>query len=64
MVVKSNTRNYSETEWEALDVKMEFPTEKVICPRCDNEIIYEEIGNSVSVKCITKGCIFGGVRGL
>ena len=62
MVAK--TRNYTKTEWDALDKKMKQPSEKVICPRCGNEILYAEIGNSISVKCTSDGCIFGGIRGL
>jgi UDP-N-acetylmuramyl tripeptide synthase len=60
----AKTRNYTEVEWDALDEKLENPTETVICPRCGNEIAYEERGNSMYVHCMTAGCIFGGVRGL
>ena len=48
----------------ALRVKMENPDKRVICPRCGAEIIYEEHGNSIVVECSTKGCIYGGLRGL
>ena len=58
------TRNYSKEEWDALDEKMNNPQEDVVCPRCGNEIIYSEPGNSICVKCLTDGCIFGGIRGL
>ena len=37
---------------------------EVECPRCGNEIIYKEIGNSISVECLSDDCIFGGIRGL
>lgn len=60
----TKTRDYTEAEWDALDKKMEQPTENVACPRCENEIVYKEIGNSISVKCKSEGCIFGGIRGL
>ena len=62
--VRAKVRDYTEAEWDALDEKMEFPSETVICPRCGKDIEYEEIGNSISIKCQTKGCIFGGIRGL
>ena len=62
MAVK--TREYTKAEWDALNEKLKHPDEKVICPRCGNEIIYAEIGNSVSVECKTCDCIFGGIRGL
>ena len=62
MAVK--TRDYTKAEWDALDRKIKNPNEKVICPRCGNEITYIEIGNSISVKCNTNMCIFGGIRGL
>jgi hypothetical protein len=62
--VKERTRNYTEAEWDTLDEKMDFPSETVLCPRCGSEVIYEKIGNSISVKCLTEDCIFGGIRGL
>jgi hypothetical protein len=62
--VKSKIRDYTKEEWEALRKKLENPDETVFCPRCGNEISYKEIGNSVSVKCLTEKCIFGGLRGI
>jgi UDP-N-acetylmuramyl tripeptide synthase len=64
MAVKAKVRDYTEAEWDALDEKMEHPDRKVICPRCGNEIAYEEPGNSISVYCLSENCIFGGMRGL
>jgi len=64
MVATTKIRNYTEAEWDALDEKMDHPGQKVKCPRCGNEIAYEEIGNSISVYCLSKNCIFGGIRGL
>jgi len=64
MVAKAKVRNYTEAEWDALDEKMDYPDQKVICPRCGNEIAYKEIGNSISVFCLSENCIFGGIRGL
>ena len=60
----AETRDYTITEWDALDEKMNCPDKNVACPRCDNEIIYEERGNSIAVECLSDGCIFGGIRGL
>ena len=60
----AKTRNYTSGEWDALDKKINNPTAKVICPRCGKEIAYEEVGNSISVKCVSTGCIFGGIRGV
>lgn len=54
----------TEKDRKALADKAEHPSKKVTCPRCGNEIIYKEIGNSISVKCKTPGCIRGGIRGL
>lgn len=34
------------------------------CPRCGNDIIIEEVGNSYSVKCKTDGCIHADFRGI
>lgn len=54
----------SEQGYEVLEEKLNNPEKKVICPRCGNEIIYEKRGNSIAVECKTKGCIYGGIRGL
>ena len=65
MATRTKTsRDYTEIEWDALDEKLENPEQEVICPRCGNEIIYKEIGNSISVECLSADCIFGGIRGL
>jgi len=57
-------RDYTEEEWGAIREKKNNPEKYVVCPRCGNEIIYKEVGNSISVECLTDGCIFGGIRGL
>jgi len=54
----------NKKDYEALQEKLDFPEKKVLCPRCGNEIIYEERGNSIAVECKTKNCIYGGIRGL
>ena len=64
MATRSKVREYTEIEWDALDEKMENPQKEVECPRCGNEIIYKEPGNSILVKCLSEGCIFGGIRGI
>ncbi len=60
----TKTRDYTKAEWDALWEKLDHPDETVICPRCGNEIIYKEIGNSTSVECLSEKCIFGGIRGI
>jgi len=62
--VRAKVRNYTKAEWDALNEKMNNPEQEVLCPRCGNEIEYEEISNSISVYCRTEDCIFGGIRGL
>ena len=64
MVARARTRNYTRIEWDALRAKLDNPEERVVCPRCGKEIVYEEIGNSISVYCQSGDCIFGGIRGL
>ena len=54
----------NEREREALTEKMSHPEDDVKCPRCGNDLRYEEIGTSVLVKCETEKCIKGGIRGL
>lgn len=60
----TRVRDYTKIEWDALWEKLDNPDKTVICPRCGNEIVYEEIGNSTSVACLTENCIFGGIRGI
>ena len=64
MVARARIRDYTAEEWAALGRKMNNPEQTSICPRCGNEITYEEIGNSISVSCLSEDCIFGGLRGL
>lgn len=59
-----NRKTYTQSDWDAINKKLEHPEEHIQCPRCGNEIEYTEIGNSISVSCKTEGCIFGGIRGL
>lgn len=54
----------NDMERKALTEKMNDPKKTVYCPRCGNEIIYEQRGNSIAVECKTPKCIFGGIRGL
>ena len=60
----AKTRDYTKAEWDALSEKINAPEQHVICPRCGNDIDYKEVGNSISVKCFSEDCIFGGIRGL
>lgn len=61
---KSKPLKLSEEERKALVNKKNHPERKIICPRCGNEILRIERGNSLAVECATDGCIFGGIRGL
>ena len=54
----------NEKERNAINEKLNNKDKKVVCPRCGNELIYEQRGNSVAVECKTKDCIYGGIRGL
>ena len=54
----------NEHDYKVLYEKLNNPDKKVMCPRCGNEIIREKRGNSIAVECKTKGCIYGGVRGI
>lgn len=56
--------NYNIRELDALDKKIENPSQKVICPRCGKEILYKSVGNSCEARCSTNGCIKETVRGL
>ncbi len=60
--VRAMRRQYSEEELDALDHKFINPDKIVRCPRCGNEIKYEKQGDEISVKCLSKDCIWGGIR--
>ena len=53
-----------ENEKIALNKKLHHPEQKVMCPRCGNEIVCEKRGNSIAVECKTPNCIYSGIRGL
>ena len=38
--------------------------ETVLCPRCGEKLIYEEVGNSFIVECSKDTCIRTGCRGI
>ena len=37
---------------------------EIKCPRCGNEIVFEEQGNSYTIKCKTHNCIETSFRGI
>ena len=60
--------NITQREIELLDkadndiATKGFTNEK--CPRCGNNIVVEDIGNSYTVKCSSKECISLEFRGI
>ena len=56
--------NLSKAEIAAIDKKLSNPNTEVLCPRCGGKLLFTEYGNSAEVKCETKNCIKGTVRGL
>jgi hypothetical protein len=54
----------NDKEKDAISRKMKKPKAEVKCPRCGELLNYEETPSSISVWCPTKGCIFGGLRGI
>lgn len=54
----------NDAEKKAINEKLDNPTKIIQCPRCGANIIYEVRGNSIAVECETKGCIYGGLRGV
>ena len=58
----------SQKELELLDkadndiAEKGFTDEK--CPRCGSDIVVEEIGNSYTIRCNSKGCISLDFRGI
>ena len=45
-------------------LKNNRPVENIICPRCEEQMIFTEFGNSYTIECETLDCIGYGVRGL
>ncbi len=54
----------TEKDYQVLEAKIKEPNKNFGCPRCGNEIIYQKVGNSVSAKCKTEGCIHYAIRGI
>jgi len=54
----------NDEERKAIGRKLDNEKERVICPRCGNELIFERRGYSIAIECKTENCIRGGLRGL
>ncbi len=54
----------TKDEFKVIEQKALNPNEKVYCPRCGKELLYDFVGNSYEVKCPTKDCIHVISRGL
>lgn len=62
------TIDLTENEIELLDradddIAM-FGKTNIKCPRCNNDIIVEDVGNSYSVRCKTDNCLSLDYRGI
>ena len=57
-------RKYSKKECNAIDRKLMYPTETVICPRCGEQLIFKDGKYGCEVKCPSKDCLHGVVRGI
>ena len=55
---------YTDDEIPAMREKRVHPRARVLCPRCGQELLYREVGNSCEVKCQTQDCIKMTVRGI
>ena len=54
----------TEAEKKAVCDKLFNPEKIVVCPRCGNELVWREHGNSAIAHCKTQNCISGAIRGL
>ena len=54
----------TEAEKKAVCDKLFNPEKIVVCPRCGNELVWREHGNSAIAHCKTPNCISGAIRGL
>ena len=54
----------NEKEKKAIGAKLNNPKSTVKCPRCGNDLRYEDRGASIAIICNTPRCICGGVRGI
>ena len=54
----------NDKERKAIGEKMDNPKAIVKCPRCGNDLRYEDRGASIAVICNTPRCINGGIRGI
>lgn len=54
----------TNSEKNAVVVKLEAPGKRVICPRCGSELKYYKFGNSSEVYCPKDKEIKGTIRGI
>ena len=70
MAIKLREENITLEEMEMIEdqliecVKNEKPIENIVCPRCGNQMVYDERGNSHIVTCETPSCVNYGIRGI
>lgn len=55
---------YTKEELEALLEKEEHPDREVHCPRCGNELLFEDRGSAFVVRCSQSDCLKAVGRGL
>ncbi len=58
------TKNEIELLDKADDDIATFGKTDIKCPRCNNDIIVEDVGNSYSVRCKTDNCLLLDYRGI
>lgn len=54
----------NDKEKSALNDKINHPEQKVLCPRCGNELLYQEYQSGCTVYCKTQNCIKGNIHGI
>jgi DNA-directed RNA polymerase subunit RPC12/RpoP len=55
---------FTETEIQAMEAKIQNPKEIVICPRCGGRLLFREWPTAVEVRCETENCLHGSIRGI
>lgn len=44
-------------------MKIAYPEQEILCPKCKKPLIYSEVENAAEVKCPSRKCISGNSRG-
>jgi hypothetical protein len=64
MFFKRKPKKLKQPEIQAINKKLAFPEQVIICPKCGKQLEYFPIGNAAEVRCPSRKCIKGSSMGI